>query len=210
MNRKIVLTFAALVAAGGCAQGTQVAASGDVAAATPVNRSMLPVGTTMSARFNQAIGTSNREGDTFTATITEPVYAQNGAVAVPAGATLYGHVTGVHAGSVVGDQSVIRLNFDNLQMNGRTYPFEGSISNVSVDQSNGGGTSTTKGAVTGAAAGAVLGAVLSGGDLSKIITGGLLGAAAGTVISMGTGGTQATIPSGSVVTVRATQPVQIR
>jgi len=55
-----------------------------------------------------------------------------------------------------------------------------------------------------------LGAIISGGDLSKIISGGLLGAAAGTVISLGTGSTQSVIPAGSMMTIRSTQPVQIR
>jgi hypothetical protein len=211
MYRSIALTLITICAAGACSRAPLVGASGDVAPATPVNRNVLPVGTTMTARFDESISTSNREGDRFTATVTDPVYAQNGAVAVPAGAVLSGHVTGVHSGSVVGDQSVIRLNFDELSMNGRTYPFDGSISNVTVKQSNGTTSSTAKDATMGAAAGAVLGAVLSGGDLSRIIGGGLLGAAAGTVISMGQGGgARAEIPSGSTVTVRATQPVQIR
>jgi hypothetical protein len=140
------------------------------------------------------------------------VTAQNGSVAVPAGATIAGHVTGLHNPSIPGEQAVIRLDFDHLTMNGRQYPFNGSISNVSVhSQSTGANSSsTTRGAVTGAAAGAVLGAVLGGADLGKILTGGLLGAAAGTVISLGTGGTESVIPSGSTVTIRATQPVQIR
>jgi hypothetical protein len=211
MKRAIALTLATICAAGACARGPQVGAAGDVAPATPVNRNVLPVGTTMTARFDQSISTSNREGDQFTATVVDPVYAQNGAVAIPAGAVLSGRVTGVHSGSVVGDQSVIRLDFDELRMNGRTYPFEGSISNVTVNQSNG-RSSTAKDATVGAAAGAVLGAVLSGGELSKVLTGGLLGAAAGTVISMGNGGggARAEIPSGSTVTVRATQAVQVR
>ena len=120
-----------------------------------------------------------------------------------------GHVTGLHSGSVVGDQSVIRLDFDRLDMNGRSYPFDASVANVrakNVVNKNG----ATKGAVTGAAAGAVLGAIISGGELSKIITGGLLGAATGTVISLGTGDVQAVIPAGSSMTLTSTTNVNLR
>lgn len=204
----ILATAAAAASLGACATGTQVSAGGDVASATPTTAGYLPAGTTMNARFDQAISTSNHEGDAFSATVTDNVYASNGSVAVPAGAMLRGHVTGVHSGNIT-DQNVIRLNFESLDMNGRTYPFSGSVSNVTVK--NGASSSTVRDAATGAVAGAVLGAVLSGAELSKIVTGGLLGAAAGTVISLGTGdASHATIPAGSAVTVRANQGVQVR
>jgi hypothetical protein len=206
-----MLGLAALCAAGACASGTQVTSGGDVASVTPANRNYLPVGTTMSVRLDQSISTASHEGDSFSGTVVSPVYAQDGSIAVPTGATLFGHVTGVHTASLPTDQNVIRLNFDELRLNGRAYPFSGAISNVAVQNANGGSNNTARDAVTGAAAGAVLGAVLSGGELSKIITGGLLGAAAGTVISMGTGTSkEAVIPAGSTVTVRSTQPVQVR
>lgn len=211
MIRNILLTLSACVLAGACASGTRVTSGGDVASVTPANRDYLPVGTTMSVRLDQSISTASHEGDSFSASVVDPVYASDNTIAVPAGATLYGHVTGVHTATLPTDQNVIRLNFDELRMNGRAYPFSGAISNVAVQNRNAAGSSTARDAVTGAAAGAVLGAVLSGGELSRIITGGLLGAAAGTVISMGTGTTsQATIPAGSTVVVRSTQPVQVR
>jgi hypothetical protein len=200
------------IAAGACARGTQVTSGGDVASVTPATRNYLPVGTTMSVRLNQSLSTSSREGDSFSATVVDPVYAQNGGVAVPAGAMLDGHITGIHNSTLPTEQNVIRLNFDDLRMNGRTYPFSGAISNFSVQNGMGTSSTTVRDATTGAVAGAVLGAVVGGAELSKIITGGLLGAAAGTVISMGSGGgtAPATIPAGSVVTVKATQSVQVR
>jgi hypothetical protein len=167
----------------------------------------------MNVRLNESVGTvSSKEGDRFTATLIDPVVATNGATAVPAGATLTGHVTGLHAATLPTEQSVIRLAFDNLSFNGNSYPFDASISNVTVknESTNANTSSTVRGAVTGAAAGAVLGAIISGGDLSKILSGGLLGAAAGTVISLGTGGTQSVIPAGSTMTVRSTQGIQLR
>jgi hypothetical protein len=213
MKRTLAITLGGLVAIAACARTAQVSASGDVASATPATRNYLPVGTTFNARINQTLGTTtSHDGDQFSATVTQPVTTQDGSTAVPAGAMINGHVTGVHNPTIPGEQSVIRLDFDNLVVNGRTYPFNGSISNVNVEkQSTGSNTSsTTRGAVTGAAAGAVLGAIVSGGELSKIVTGGLVGAAAGTVISLGTGGSESVIPSGSTITVRATQPVQLR
>ena len=213
MIRTMALLVAAAVAAAGCATTPQVQAGGEVAPATPSNGTFLPVGTTMDARLNQSLAaTTTREGDQFTATVVDPVVAQDGETAIPAGAMLTGHVTGIHSGTIPGDQSVVRVDFDNLSFNGRSYPFSGSVASVNVvNPPKSASSSVVKGAVTGAAAGAVLGAIISGGDLSKIVTGGLLGAAAGTVISLGTsGGSDAVIPAGSTLQVRATQAVQLR
>ena len=213
MKRHLTVIIGAAAVLSACAQNAQVESSGEVAPATPTSRNYLPAGTTMNVRLNQSLGTvSSKEGDQFTATLADPVVATNGATAVPAGAMLYGHVSGLHSATLPTEQSVIRLDFDSLTFNGRSYPFDASISNVTVknEATNPTTSSTVKGAVTGAAAGAVLGAIISGGDLSKINSGGLLGAAAGTVISLGTGGTQSVIPSGSTMTVRSTQAIQLR
>ncbi|MFI5230626.1 MAG: hypothetical protein ACHQWU_16255 [Gemmatimonadales bacterium] len=204
----LALSAAALAA---CASTANVASSsGEVGSVTPVNARTLPAGASFQATLNQAIGTrSSHVGDQFTATVSSPLVASDGETVVPAGATVTGHVTGLHAGSVVGDQSVIRLDFDRLDFNGRSFPFDASVANVRVKNAvNNSG--ATKGAVTGAAAGAVLGAIVSGGALSKIITGGLLGAAAGTVISLGTGDMEAVIPDGSSMTLTSTTNVNLR
>jgi hypothetical protein len=206
-----MLSLAALCAA--CATGTTVTAGGEVAPVSPVNSNWLPAGTSMDARLNQSIGTSSsRSGDSFNATVVNPVYARDGSIAIPAGSILHGRITGVHNATVPGEQSVIRLAFEDLQMRGRTYPVTASVSNVALERQPTGATtsSTVRGAVTGAAAGAVLGAVISGGELSKILTGGLLGAAAGTVISMGAGGTESVLPAGSIMSVRTNENVRIR
>jgi len=213
MKRQVALTVAALTALAGCARNAQVESSGEVASATPANRSVLPAGTTMSARLNQSLGTSaSKEGDQFTATVTNAVVAQNGATAVPSGAMLYGHVTGLHSATLPTDQAVIRLAFDSIGFNGRTFPFDASISDVAVRNESGNPSTnaTVRDAAAGAAAGAVLGGIISGGDLSKMITAGLLGAAAGTAISLGTGTGQAVIPAGTTMRVRSTQELRVR
>ena len=130
MIRHVALIAGALtLAAGaGCARNAQVESSGEVAPATPANRSVLPAGTSMTARLNQSLGTSaSKEGDQFTATVTNAVMAQNGATAVPSGAMLYGHVTGLHSATLPADQAVIRLAFDSIGFNGRTYPVDASV-----------------------------------------------------------------------------------
>jgi hypothetical protein len=145
----------------------------------------------------------------FTATVSNAVVAQTGEQMIPVGARVFGHVTDVHSGNAIGQQSYIRLAFDSLTFRGREYPIDATVSNVNVrnDVNKSG---ATRGAVTGAAAGAVLGAIISGGDLGKIVTGGLLGAAAGTVISLGTGDVESVIPAGSSMTLTTSSPIVLR
>lgn len=213
MRSKVALTFSGLIALSACARNARVESSGEVAPATGASRSSLPSGTSMNVKLNESLGTlSSHEGDRFTATVADPVSAQGGLTAVPAGATVFGHVSGLHVANLPTEQAVIRLAFDSLTFYGRSYPFDASISSVRVENEPTVATagSTVRGAATGAAAGAVLGAIISGGELGKIISGGLLGAAAGTVISLGVGGTQSVIPAGSRMTIRSTQAVQLR
>jgi hypothetical protein len=213
MRYSALLAFGAVAALSACATNPRVEAGGEVAPATPSNASYLPMGTSMNVRLDQTLGTSSsNNGQSFTATVIDPVVAQNGAVAVPSGAVVYGHVTGLSKSSIPGQQSVIRLDFDDIRFNGRSYPFDASVSNVDVQNQSSSITSpsTVKGAVTGAAAGAVLGAILGGGDLSRLIEGGLLGAAAGTVISLGQDQAHSDLPAGTTMTLRASRDVQIR
>ena len=94
------------VVAAACTQPARIetTSGGDVVSAVPASANALPVGTTMTARLDQSLGTkSNKVGDQFTATTTEAVVAQNGQTVVPAGAKVYGHVTGLHSPSVTGE-----------------------------------------------------------------------------------------------------------
>jgi hypothetical protein len=213
MTRQLIGTLAAVFAASACAGSTRVESAGEVAPATPITGAVLPAGTSMNVKLNESVGTvSSHEGDQFTASVVDNVRAENGANAVPAGSVLFGRVTGLHQSVAPGERAVIRLAFDSIRVRDRSYPFDGSISNVSVstEQTNPTSASTAKEAAVGAVAGAALGAIIGGAELSKIVTGGLLGAAAGTVISLGTGATQSVIPSGTRMTVRSTETVRLR
>jgi hypothetical protein len=195
-----------------CASGTTVRSEpGEVASVSPVTADFIPAGTMMNARFDQSISTSNHEGDRFAVTVTSPVYAQNGSVAIPVGAVLTGVVTGVHSAKVPGERNVIRLNVDQLHMNNRAYPFSGNISNVTVENASGASNRTIRNTVIGGAVGTALGAIVTGGEAAGLITGGILGAGAGAIISLGNGSNEpATIPAGSSVTIQATQGLPIR
>lgn len=213
MHRTIPLAMAILTL-GACAQAARVESSaGDVAITpTPATANALPIGTQLEVTLDNAIGTKvNKVGDTFTATVQNAVVAQDGQTAVPSGSKIYGSVTGLQDRTNPTETAVIKLAFSRLEMNGRSVPFEARVTATNL-QTTGGDTrnETLKKAGIGAAAGAVLGAVLSGGELSKILVGGALGAAAGTAISLGTGETEAVLPAGSRMTLQTTQTVALR
>ena len=213
IQRRTIAAATAIVVSA-CTQPARIetTSGGEVVSSAPTSANSLPAGTTMTARLDQTLGTkSSKVGDQFTATTTQAVTAQNGQTLVPSGATVYGHVTGLHSPTVTGEQAVIRLDFDSIAVSGRRYPFKASINSVApVGQTTGSTSATVRAATAGGAAGAVLGAVLSGGDLDKIVAGGLLGAAAGTVISLGRGDVESVLPAGSTLTVQSTESVALR
>src|SRR5436309_635007 len=115
-------------AAVGCASTTVSSSGGQVSAVRPANARRLPAGSVLQATFDQPIGTKqSHSGDQFTATVSEPVTAQDGETVIAAGTRIFGHVTGVHSGNVLGEQSFIRLDFDSLAAASRRVPFDAAV-----------------------------------------------------------------------------------
>ena len=207
-----VAVLASLVVTG-CARATRIESGGEVDLGTvPVDARALPSGTLIDARLNDQIGTkTSRVGDAFAATVEHAVVAQDGATVVPAGAIVQGHVTGLQSSTHAGQTAAIKIDFDHLRMHGQSYPLYAKVTATQL-RTTGGDTrgETLKKAGVGAAAGAVLGAVLTGGDLDQVLLGGVLGAAAGTAISLGTGDVEAVLPAGTMLTLQATRTVALR
>jgi hypothetical protein len=208
--KSVVVLVGAAIAFSACAKTMQVESGGEVGSVIPANANSIPTGTAITARLDQSLGAkTSHVGDQFTATVTNAVMASNGATVVPTGSMLHGHITGLHDATGTSDRALVRLDFDSVMISNRTYPFDADVVNVSAQPQPATG-DVAKAATAGAAAGAVLGAIIGKGDLDKIIAGGLLGAATGTVISLGMGGNEAVLPAGSTLTVHATQNVTLR
>lgn len=197
----------------GCARQATVESAGDVAiSSSPTDSRSLPTGTTLDVRLDQEIGTkSSKVGDTFSATVQNAVMASNGATVVPAGTKVYGKVTGLDNSDRVGEPAAIRIDFERMVVNGSNLPLYAKVAATNLE-TRGGDTrnETVRKAGVGAAAGAVLGGILSGGDLDKILLGGVLGAAAGTVISLGIGDVEGVLPAGTQMQLQTTRTVAIR
>lgn len=197
----------------GCARQTRVESTGDVAiSSTPADSRVLPSGTTLDVRLDQEIGTKvSKVGDTFSGTVENAIVATNGQTVVPAGSKVYGKVTGLDNSDHAGEPAAIKVDFERIEIHGQSHPLSAKVTATNL-QTRGGDTrnETLKKAGVGAAAGAVLGAVLSGGELSKILLGGALGAAAGTAISLGVGDVEGVLPAGTKMTLQTTRTVALR
>ena len=179
---------------------------------------MVGTGTTMRSRMNETINSKMaRVGDTFTATITEPVYSTNGVVVIPVGSTVTGRVDTVRPASKGGNPGEISVSFVRVRMpNGKTHAINGSLTDL-----EGKTTSDNESTATGkkmgnrklifigggGAGGAILGAAIGGGKGALI--GGLLGAGGGFLGEKMTKGPEAEVKSGTEFGVYLNQAISL-
>lgn len=176
------------------------------------------VGTTMRARMNETLNSKTAKvGDTFTATITEPVYSENGVVVVPVGSTVKGRVDTVKAAAKGGKPGSIGVSFTQVRLpNGKIRAINGSLTDLEGKTSSD-NESTASGKKMGnrklifigggGAGGAVLGAAIGGGKGALI--GGLLGAGGGFLGEKMTKGSEAKVESGTEFGVYLNQAISM-
>ncbi len=170
----------------------------------------VPTGTTFAVSMNQSISTGNTSaGESFTATLSEPIYASDGTLLIPSGATVRGTVTDVRASGRAGQTAVIGIAFNSISFGGNSYPISATAVDVPVRKVT--RDSKTEQAAKiggGAAVGAVLGQVI-GKNTKSTVAGAAIGAAAGTAVAMGTANVDAVIPEGARVVIRLDSPVRV-
>jgi hypothetical protein len=170
----------------------------------------IAAGTTISMTSGQRVCTNtHKPGDRFTATVTNTVQGSSGAI-IPAGSKAVVQVTSVERSENVNDPARLGLIVQSVQVGGKTYPIDASITNVATTTDR---ESTRKDdakkVIGGAVAGAIIGQIL-GKDTKSTVIGAATGAAAGTAIAMGTGDYAGCIPVGGNITVRLNQAAQIQ
>jgi hypothetical protein len=168
-------------------------------------------GTTFAVHLNETLSTDKSQvGDPFTATLSDPVVGSDGTVLFPAGATVHGRVTATEKSDHVGETAVIKLAFESISFDGKSYPMQASVVEANPERKT---RTTAKQSAAkvaaGAAAGAVIGQVLGKNTKSTVI-GGAVGAAAGTAIALGTADVDAVLSSGSRMVIRLDGPVEVQ
>jgi len=175
------------------------AAAGSTTGRTTVE---IPSGTEVDVRLQSNLnsGTAQVE-DRFEGTTLVDLNV-DGRTAIPAGSIMRGVVTAVEPGTRTNRTARMTVSFDQVTVNGRTYPLRGTVTQA-IEGEGIKGEAGRAGA--GAAVGGLLGAVL----------GGVKGAVLGAVIGGGgtiaaTEGKEVELPQGSVLRVRIDAPLQVQ
>ena len=167
----------------------------------------VPAGQTFRVRMNETLSSKTaKAGDTFTTTLTEPVYASTGVIVIPTGSIVLGRVDSVTPAKKGGDPGTIGVSFIQVTLpNATKRAINGSLTNLdtksakSDNEGNASGDDRKNDKLIfiggGAAGGAILGAVIGGGKGALI--GGILGAGAGLLGERLTKGEEAQVKSGT-------------
>ncbi len=163
-----------------------------------------PANTAITVRVTEAIDTDrNRIGDSFNATLDEPLVA-GGQTVVPRGAEIVGNIARAKEAGAISGQAELILELTQLKVNGRTYPLQTS-DYTEIGASRGKRTAAAAGG--GAALGAIIGAIAGGGKGAAIGAG--AGAAAGTGVGAMTKGKSIKVPAETVLEFRLQHPLNI-
>ncbi|MEX2531707.1 MAG: hypothetical protein WD960_13145 [Gemmatimonadota bacterium] len=162
----------------------------------------VPSGATLIFEVAEEVSTSqHRTGDTFALRLSSPVQGTGGFV-LPAGTEARGVVTASAESSGPEDEAVLAIRVQSVELNGRTRALQGQVTHADVESgTRDSGTRTAAKVATGAAAGAVIGQIL-GGNTRSTVQGAAAGTAAGVGVALTTRDGHATLPQGSLVTVR--------
>ena len=161
----------------------------------------VPVGTEIDVRLQNTLnsGTAQVE-DRFEGTSLTDLNI-DGRVVIPAGSIFRGVVTAVEPGTRTNRTSKMTVSFDQITVNGRSYPIRGTVTQAIEGEGIRGEAGRT---AAGAGVGAIIGGILGGfrGALAGILIGG-----GGTIAA--TEGKEVELPQGSVLRVRLDSPLQI-
>jgi hypothetical protein len=177
----------------------QTAAPVQTAGAAPAAaQRTIGVGSTFSLASQQRVCTqSNRPGDRFVATLTNPVTGTNGAV-IPAGSSIVLEVVAMDAGTNNGADGGMRLAVRTVDFGGNSYPVSGDVytsgelerTRIMSDPN-----SDKKKVIGGAIVGGILGQVI-GHNTKGTVIGAAAGAATGAVAAKATQKYESCLPVG--------------
>jgi len=151
---------------------------------------------------------TSQVGDTVTGTMTSAVVVGD-AVAIPAGSTVFGRVTGVDPatkGLKVSEKGGgLVMSFTKVTTpNGYSSAMSGSLTSAA------GSGGKTAGIIGGSAAGGALLGKIIGGHTKDAAIGAVAGAGIGTGIAAGTKGKEVVIKAGSAIAVTLDQPLTMQ
>jgi hypothetical protein len=166
---------------------------------------MIPSGTVLTIRMVDSVDSErDRVGQTFKASLDEPVMDSSGRPLVQRGADVVVKlVDDVQSGKIEG-RTILTLDIVSLRVNGRDI----NVDTTAITEQSGSRTARSGKVIGGTAAlGAIIGAIAGGGKGAAIGAG--AGAGAGTVAQVATKGQRVRIPSETRLTFTLQQPVRL-
>ena len=164
----------------------------------------IPSDTSVTVRMIDSVDSERaRLGQTFKASLDEPIYV-NGQEVVPRGADVLTKLVADQQSGKIEGRTALTLALSTITVNGRPV----DVTSTDVRQESGSRGARSAKVIGGATAlGAIIGAVAGGGKGAAIGAGS--GAAVGTGAEVMTGGQKVRIPSETRLTFRLQNPVQI-
>jgi hypothetical protein len=190
---------------------TNAAPAGNMASAPAAARALapprvvtVPQGTSFSVRLVDPIDTErNKVGDTFRATVSQPVTIGD-EVVIPTDADVEGQIVDTKSAGHFQGRSAIALTLTRLHMNGKTYTLR---TNQYDKQGASRGKRTAATVGGGAGLGAIIGGIAGGGKGAGI--GAIVGAGAGTGVQAVTKSQQIKLPSETVLNFRLESELKV-
>jgi len=164
-------------------------------------RSAIPVGTEVDVRLQTELTSDKAQvEDRFEGTTAVDLYKGND-VLIPAGSVMRGVVSSVNRASRTDRKGTLTVAFDQVTVNGRSYPMRGTVTQALESEG-------IRGEAARIGAGSAVGAIIGG------IMGGVKGALIGVLIGGGgtiaaTEGKDVTLPAGTLLRVRMDTPPNI-
>jgi hypothetical protein len=174
------------------------------AEASPTTRYEIPSGTVLTVRMVDSVDSERDSvGQTYRASLDEPVMDSRGDTLVPRGADVVVKLVDDKESGKLTGTTELTLDLVSLRINGRDV----EIDTVAITQESGSRTARSAKVVGGTAAlGAIIGAIAGGGKGAAI--GAASGAGAGTAVQVMTKGQRVRIPSETRLTFTLQQPVR--
>jgi hypothetical protein len=165
----------------------------------------LASGTVLMIRMVDSVDSErDKVGQTFRASLDEPVVDAGGNTLIPRGADVFVKLVDDQQSGKIAGRTVLTLDLVSVRVNGRDV----EIDTQSITEQSGSRTARSGKVIGGTAAlGAIIGAIAGGGKGAAIGAG--AGAGAGTVAEVATKGQRVRIPSETRLTFTLQQPVRL-
>ena len=165
------------------------------------------VGTEIASNSSVEITTrKNKAGETFTASVTNPVM-DGGREVIPAGALVTFRIVESKPAENKNSQGQLAIQAMSVAIGDKSYPLSADVTDLQYVLKGRGVTAGDAGKVAaGAAIGAVVGQILTKNSTGTVV-GGAVGAAAGTAIAIKSADKDIVIPAGARILIKLKEPL---